>query len=220
MAERVEETWSRLTWDGGSVAATAMRGIRELSVLFREEARQRAEQLREAERSLRRGLASLQRQQETHPKSAWVETQMAQARQELREVEERRHDFSYNRQASHWTQVGDRVSAEFFDITGPRHARARIRSLRCSDGVVTRDPVQVREIATEFYRGLMTAAPLSEEPVGCRELVWSHTRHTVTEHMQTTLACTIDREMSSRQRSWHFHEAIAQGRMAFQLHSL
>ena len=191
MAERVEEIWSRLTWDGGSAATNAARGIQELSVLFREEARQRAEQLREAERSLRRGLASLQRQQETHPESAWVETQMAQARQELREVEERRHDFSYHRQASHWARVGDRVSAEFFDITGPRHARAGIRSLRCSDGAITRDPVQVHEIATEFYRGLMTVAPLSEEAIDCRELVWSHTRHTVTEQMQTSLAAPL-----------------------------
>lgn len=31
------------------------------------------------------------------------------------------------------------------------------------------------EIATDFYRDLMIAVLVSEEAVGCREVVWSHT---------------------------------------------
>lgn len=73
---------------------------------------------------------------------------MAQARQELREVEECRYDFNFH-QLARWIQVGDWVVvAKFFEVTGLRHTRASIRSLRQVDGSIIKDPMQVRD----FYR--------------------------------------------------------------------
>ena len=84
-------------------------------------------EIRERERRLRRSLASLQHMQEQRPTCEWTETQVRQARHEVREIEEARHEFYYHRQASQWTQLGDRVTREFFAINGPRLFRADIR---------------------------------------------------------------------------------------------
>ena len=36
------------------------------------------------------------------------------ARRELQQIEERRYDYTFHRQATQWTQVGDWVIGEFF----------------------------------------------------------------------------------------------------------
>ncbi|MCO5551499.1 hypothetical protein L7F22_005003 [Adiantum nelumboides] len=60
---------------------------------------------------LRRGIASLQRMQERHLDSPWMEAQLQQARQELIIFEDCRHEDAFHWQSSQWTQVGDRVTA-------------------------------------------------------------------------------------------------------------
>ena len=57
-----------------------------------------------------------------------------QAQQELCMIEERRHEFLYHRQAAHWSQVGDRVTGEFFRMNGPRHSREGVHKLLRPDG--------------------------------------------------------------------------------------
>ena len=69
----------------------------------------------------------MQRILESHPDSEWASTQLIQAQQELREVEDRRSEYVYHRQSAQWTQVGDRVTGEFFAATRPRHSRSGIR---------------------------------------------------------------------------------------------
>ena len=134
-------------------------GITALSYFMHETARARLEEARERERRLRRSLATLQRLQEQQPSCEWVETQLSQARREVIEIEEARHEFYFHRQASQWTQLGDRVTGEFFAITGSRHSRARVRQLRRQDGLVATKLVEIRAIATDFYRELLTIEP-------------------------------------------------------------
>ena len=123
LTESVEAVWSDLQAGPGDWAGALGRGLVDQSMQFREEAGRRLAAAREQERRLHRSVAALQRQLERHPDSQWVGTQLDQARQELRVVEERRHEFSFHRQAAHWTQVGDRVTGDFFSVTGPRHSR-------------------------------------------------------------------------------------------------
>ena len=81
----------------------------------------------EIEQCLHQGVASLQHILEGHPNSKWAGTQLVQAQQELQEVEDWRLEFVYHRQTSQWTQVGDRVTGEFFAATRPRHSWSWIR---------------------------------------------------------------------------------------------
>ena len=93
---------------------------------------------------------------ESHPDSEWAGTQLIQAQQELKEVEDRRSEYVYHRQTSEWTQVGDRFIGEFFAATRPQHSRSGIRQLRRLDGSMTSEPDEMREIATRFYHTLLT----------------------------------------------------------------
>ena len=108
------------------------------------------------ESCLHRGVASLQRILESHPDSEWASTQLIQAQQELREVEDRSSEYVYQRQATQWTQVGNRVTGEFFVATRPRHSWNGIRQLRRLDGSMTSERDEMREMATRFYHTLLT----------------------------------------------------------------
>lgn len=83
------------------------RGMVEQSESFWAEASRRLAKVQEQEQRLHQSVASLQRQEERHPSNEWVGTQLDQTRQELRAIEERRHEFSFHRQATHWTHVGE-----------------------------------------------------------------------------------------------------------------
>ena len=112
---------------------------------------------------------------------------MGAAQLELQLVKERRYDFTFHRQAAKWSQVGDRVTEEFFRITGPRPSRVGIRRLRRPDGSLASEPEDVRELATSFYRELLSAeAPLTHQ-LACRQEVWRHARRVVSSEMQDAL---------------------------------
>ena len=83
--------------------------------------------------------------------------------------------------------MGDRVSGEFFSVTGPRHSRAGVRRLCRQDGTMATEPEEMREIATQFYRILMTEEAPSDAGLESRHLVLSHVQRTVTDDMRAQL---------------------------------
>ena len=188
LADKVEQHWRQAQLSSESHVQALVLGLGQICTLFREEAAARLAQTREAERRLHRSIASLQRLLESSPDSDWIGTQLAQAQQELRETEERRYAFLFHRQAAQWTQVGDRVSGEFFSITGPRHSRSGIRRLRRTDGSLSTEPAEMREIATEFYSELLSEEALSPTCQGNRQEVLRHVRRSVTDAMRGRLS--------------------------------
>ena len=134
--------WQDLRWNEGACAESLQTGILQISDFLRSEANRRLAQAKEEERRLHRGVASLQRQLETHPTSEWVGEQLEEAQQELRWVKERRHEFLFHRQASHWVRSGDRVTGDFFSIVRPRHSRTGVQRLRA--GMDPLPPLQRR----------------------------------------------------------------------------
>ena len=79
------------------------------------------------------------------------------------------------------------MTEEFFRITGPRHSRVRIRRLRRPDGSFASEPEDIRELASSFYRELLSAEAPSENQLACRPEVWGHVRRVVTSEMQDAL---------------------------------
>ena len=78
-------------------------GLRDISLFLHAMARRQLEESRERKRRLRRGLWSIQNLQELRPHDGELEEQLSLARQEIREVEEHRHNFSFHSQAAQWT---------------------------------------------------------------------------------------------------------------------
>ena len=84
--------------------------------------------------------------------------------------------------------LGDRVTGEFFEITGPKHRRVGVKHLKKLDGTLAVEPEEFREVATDFYRDLLTTDLLLEAQDGCRQQVWEHIQRRVTDPMQASLA--------------------------------
>lgn len=72
---------------------------------------------------------------------------MQQARDELIVIEEHRHEFDFHHQASHWSQVGDRVTGVFGD-NGPSTWPHRMSQLRRHDGTLA--PADNWLVASDF----------------------------------------------------------------------
>ena len=195
LADQVGQLWAQCQWRIGERAQSCADGLLRISDLLRDEATSRLCLIRESERALRRGVSSIQRQLERRPDSEWLGTQLAQARQELRDIEDRRYEFLFHRRATQWSQVGDRVTGEFFRITGPRFAREGVRGLRRPDGSVEVEPEGLREFATGFYRSLLSVEEESGTLEASRQRVlMSSVRRTVTEEMCDNLLAPFSEE--------------------------
>ena len=99
-------------------------------------------------------------------------------------MEDRRHEFFYHSQAAQWTQTGDRVFGEFFEVAGPRHQRAGVWQLKKPNGTLAVEPNKLRKVATNFNRDLLTADPPLESLDACRNQVWSHVQRRVSDAMR------------------------------------
>ena len=183
LTDQIGECWTQLVGQSDAHARSCADGLEAVSLLLRGEATRRLAEARETERRLHRSVATLMRQLERQPASEWVGSQLLQAQQELRVVQDIRSEFVFHRQASHWSQVGDRVTGEFFRITGPRHSREGVIHLRRPDGTFESDPVGMREMATSFYRDLLSAESESESVLECRQQVLGYVRRSVTLEM-------------------------------------
>ena len=68
-------------------------------------------------------------------------------------------------QAAQWSQVGDCVTGVFFELAGSRHRRAGVKQLKKPDGSMAVEPEEIQEVATDFYRDLLTV----DEPSAAAE---------------------------------------------------
>ena len=76
-----------------NIAEQCAVGLRDISLFLHEKAKCRLEEMRERERRIFRGLKALQRLWEWRPFDSELKEWMIHARQEIKELEERRHDF-------------------------------------------------------------------------------------------------------------------------------
>lgn len=70
----------------------------------------------------------------------------------------------------------------------PRHSRSGIRRLRRTDGTLATEPAEMREIATQFYRELLSEEAPSSTCAESRQRVLRHVRRSVTDDMRYRLS--------------------------------
>ena len=78
------------------------------------------------------------------------------AKHELNMAEKEIYDMEFHGSMARWIRVGDKTTKEFFRAKGPRHARTMMRSLNREDGTTTEDGDEMRNIATSYYKRLLT----------------------------------------------------------------
>ena len=116
---------------------------------------------------------------------------MTEAKQLLVEIEEKREEFSFHKNAAHWAVQEDRCNGEFFAVVWPKNYHRGIRHLKNLDGSLTTSPEEMRQIASEFYQELLSADPLSEEILQSRDKIWSRIQPRVTEGMREALKAPL-----------------------------
>ena len=113
-------------------------------------------QLAEKTKNIRRALVSLQKIQEKNPYCAWTSEQLEKARLQVQEVENIREAFRYHNFRTKWTRLGDTCSGECFQIVWRKNSHGGIRQLCKEDGTLTQDPEEMRLVATNFYKKLLS----------------------------------------------------------------
>ena len=78
-------------------------------------------------------------------------------------MEARRPDAQLDRKLAEWIQVGDRVTKGFFDAVKPRFDSIQIQALKDVDGKVTADTNDIKRIASNYYKKLLTAETITED---------------------------------------------------------
>ncbi len=185
--EALESIWNGDTEETGGVVGRLEKALRASSEFFREEAKHQ-EQLRwQQEKNLRRALKALQRLQENHPTCRWVGEKLEQARLGVIEAELKKDEFRFHKKKALWTQIGDKCNKEFFNAVKQKRFNSGLKQLRRYDGTLTKDPEEMLQIATDFYRDLLTAQPVSSETLRKREEVWAAITPTVSEEMRSSL---------------------------------
>ena len=86
------------------------------------------------------------------------------AKQELIMAEKAIYDTVFHGSITRWIRMGDKTSKEFIQTKRPRHPRIVMRDLNREDGTTTEDGEEMRNIATTYYKRLLT-----EESMATRE---------------------------------------------------
>ena len=116
-----------------------------------------------------------------------IRERLVEAKREVIELETKKDEFRFHRKKALWTQLGDRCNKEFFDVVKAKKFNAGVKQLRRSDGSLTKNHDEMLNIATRFYRDLLTAEPTSAEVLQKRQEVWASITPKVTEEMRRTL---------------------------------
>ena len=97
----VEHIWHSRMYLEGPVVQKVLLALDDISKFFYTQARLQSEVHATKERNLRRALKSLQRLQEKHPACSWTANHLTEAKQFLIEIEEKREEFSFHKNAAH-----------------------------------------------------------------------------------------------------------------------
>ena len=82
---------------------------------------------------------------------------LEKARLQVHEVENIREEFRYHNFQTKWTRLGGKGSGEFFQIVPQKNSHGPgIRQLYKEDGTLTQDPEEMRLVATNFYKKLLS----------------------------------------------------------------
>ncbi len=145
-------------------------------------------------KSLRASLGSLQSLQERMPNYEGVEVLLSQTRGEIQMHERMRADFFYFNATSSWIIVGDKVTKEFSKCTAKKFIRYPIQALLDDSGQLYKDATEICMIETRYYEHLLTAEPLSQQVMECRNQIWSHINEIVPPNMNRKLVVPFSSE--------------------------
>ena len=83
--------------------------------------------------------------------------------------------------------IGDNVNSEFFAYYKGGHSGSYMRQLQREDGSIIKDTNEMRDIATSFYKNLLTTQQFSVQQLQKRKIVLDCLEHKVSNEMAESL---------------------------------
>ena len=74
-----------------------------------------------------------------------------------------------------WSHLADKVNADFFRVNKIGRTKNVMRQLEREDGSLTSDDVEMRRIASDFYKSLLTRQSFTHEQLALRSTLWCNT---------------------------------------------
>ena len=96
-------------------------------------------------------------------------------------------EFFLQASAARWCAKGDTMSKFFFQHVMPKRNKIQIVQLKRSDGTVTMDRDEMRNIVATYYESLLSADTPSVETLQMRQKVWAATAVKVTSRISLQL---------------------------------
>jgi hypothetical protein len=152
----VEHIWYQALATRASCEMQLAKVLKDWSEFFMGAAKKEINIMRKKEWEVWRALISLQRMQEKRLHCQWKMSKLKDMTQDLRKLQDLRAEFRFHKLASHWTQVGDKVTKEFFKTTRPKHRSVQLKQLEKPDGTLVKDPIELKEMVSTFYKDLLS----------------------------------------------------------------
>lgn len=77
----------------------------------------------------------------------------------LVKLEDARSLLSFRKRRSRWSQRGDRIIKDFFDMVNPKRHVTSAKFLKIEDGEITCDLKEIKDIFTVYYSKLLAKSP-------------------------------------------------------------
>ena len=197
----VHNIWNKYVYSYDYALSSAQKAVREIQQFFHYKAKQVAQSSFTKIGRLRRGLRSLQHLQERRPYSTYISSRVIQVGNQILELQKVSVEFTYHNLASEWAESGDKVNKMFFKIHNYHKSTARISQLKCTDGSYTKDPNQMRQIASEYYDNLLKAQSFSTDDLSKRDIIWSRIQHTLSVQLSERLLQPLSPQEVLKQQS-------------------
>ena len=93
---------------------------------------------------------------EKNPWALWVGAELHRTHVEMQQIEDIIAQHKFRAYSAKWSHLADKVNVEFFRINKIGHTKNVMRQSEKEDGSLTSDDIEMRRIASDFYKSLLT----------------------------------------------------------------
>ena len=137
----------------------------------------------------KRGLASLQILQEKQPHSQYIHCELQNAMMLISSLQQKSVEFFLQASAARWCAKGDTISKKKIQHVMPKRNQIQIVQLKRSDGTVTMDSDEMRNIVATYYELLLSTYTPSVATLQMRQKVSTAIAVKVTSQISHQLLC-------------------------------
>ena len=187
----VQGIWSRYQYDVDVILINVVQVLKEIQDFFQSKAKALYLDYDSKIGRYKRAMTALQHLQQRWPGSVDLAARIIDVGKKISDIQLQKSDFWYHKSVARWIRQADTVCKEFFQPHRNKSNKSQPSSMRRVDGSLTSDVVEMRDIASTFYRHLLSANPIARNNLIKRDLVWDSVSNRVSVEMQIALLAPL-----------------------------